>query len=196
MERVRSIFMPFKAFDIEALKTQFPASTRLVSKPSVAVMDNGRIQFSTMVSAALVGCKVISVGFEEETNKLAITGYPEAPKGKESKVLELILPKANKKGQVGKSIAFSASMILKGVKYDYKKAGNQTFPVEKFDEGKHMIIFALPTTTPAMRPKTDRKKKAPKVTPPAATTVTTNSGANGAAVAPPVKGDEDIQVDL
>jgi hypothetical protein len=176
--------MSFNGFDIQALKEQYPSQfgAGRSGKPSAAVMDNGRIQFSTEVSKAFDTCLVAQPSFDKDKLQLRFDGFAKAPAGKENKVLELSRASGTKKDGTpsktkNKTVAINCSLVLKAVGYDYKKASNQTYDVIKFDLEKHVVIFALPATLPAPKPKVVRKKKA--VVPTVAAT------APNGAIAPP-----------
>lgn len=167
--------MPFVGFDKAKLQEKFPSTFgRGSGKPTVAISPVGRMQFNVEVSKIFEGCKVVSPSFDSDANKFRLQGMAETPKGKEGSVFDLVKPKEGAKNK-SKSLAISGSLLLKAVGYDYAKAGNQTYEVEKMDADKKVIIFSIPKETPTPKPTRPRKVKA--VAP--ATTATTP--ANGAA---------------
>lgn len=150
----------FVGFDIPKLREQYPSGFKRSSKPSVSVNGNGRIVFSSLASEVFKGATVVLPSFDAAGNRMRFDGL-DNDKGKEGKTLEIVMPKGKDgKAPKSKSVSVSAAVLLKHVNYDYKKAGNQTFDIDKIVADKRTIIFALPTTTPTAKPKTERKKKA------------------------------------
>lgn len=153
--------MAFVGFDLVKLKEEFPsAGVGRAGKPSVAISDKGRITFSTEVSKIFDGCKFV-IPSRDKDNQLRVRfdGHSEVPNGKAGQVIEISRskPKDGKKGN--KNAALQAVVILKALKYDFSKAGNQTYEVEKMDQEKHVVIFSLPATLPAKKAKKPRVKK-------------------------------------
>lgn len=176
--------MPFVSFNLTNLKEKYPVvGPGRAGKPSIAISEKGRMVMSSEVTKAFAGCKVVLPGFDKAANKLAFQGYAEAPKGKEANSFDLIAPAVNKKtGKVSnKSFAVgNANFILKEVGYDFVKAGNQTYVVDKLDPEKHTVTFALPTTLPTPKAKVERKRK-PKTPPVDAKAAKAGAGTNGSA---------------
>lgn len=177
--------MAFVGFDLVKLREEFPAKgIGRVGKPSVAISDKGRLTFSAAVSEALAGCKFVLPSRDKDNNlRVRFDGHGEAPKGKENQVFEISRPKPDKKGKVQKGAAIQAIVIFKALGYDFAKAGNQTYEVEKFDAEKHTVIFSLPATLPTPKAKAPRVKKVKAATPSASAT---GSVVNGAAAPGPV----------
>lgn len=159
--------MPFVGFDFAKLSEEFPSNAvGRAGKPSVAISNQGRVTFSTEVAKALIGCTVAMPSRDKDNPlRLRFDGHVESPKGKDDSCLRLVRPKPNKK--TGKVMSKSVSLegnrsvkLLKKLGYDFARAGNQTYEVEKFDLEKHSVVFSLPATLPAMKSKKVRKIKA------------------------------------
>lgn len=176
--------MPFTGFSKSALQEKYPATFGVArGKPNVAIAGNGRIQFSSEATKVLAGCKVVIPSCDKENNFLRFDGFDKAPAGKEDKAWDIVWPKAGKDGKAtkNKQASLAGTLILKEMNYDYKAAGNQNYDIEKLDEAKHVLIFALPKKTPAMRPKVERKKKTPPA-PPAAPAGAAKPAAGGGGI--------------
>lgn len=178
--------MPFVAFDKAKLVVKYPTTVGRSGKPSVAVGGNARLQFSTEVSKAFDGCKVVSPSFEKDTNKLRLEGMANAPKGKENAVWDIVRAKETSKNK-SKTVSISGALLLKEVGYDYKAAGNQTFDVDKQDNDKHVVIFTLPKETPKPKPVVARKKKE--------TPAGKGAAANSAPAAPAAEEEEQLVIE-
>jgi len=183
--------MAFAGFDIVKLKEEFPSQgVGRAGKPSVAISDKGRITFSTEVSKVYDGCKVAVPGRDKDNPlRIRFDGLAEAPKGKETQVLELARAKQVAGKKTSKNVAINAVFILKFLKYDFVKAGNQTFDVEKMDVEKKSVVFCLPATLPAMKAKRAMKPRKPKAA--AVVAVAPNGAPAPTTIQPTVAGGED-----
>jgi len=179
----------FVGFDIPKLREQYPSGFKRSTTPSVSVNGNGRIVFSSEASKVFAGAAVVVPSFDAGGNRLRFDGF-ENDKGREGKTLDIVMPKGKDgKQPKSKSVSISAAVVLKAISYDYKKAGNQTFPVDKMLPEKKVLVFVVPKETPVAKPKQPRKPKVKK-------DATVNTAANGApAPATPAKQDGEIDID-
>lgn len=143
--------------------------------PSVSVSENGQVTFNAASCTHLGGREVtkVAVAFDKESGKFAV--YPsthaavkKAKLADESLFVVRYTKEKNKKGQKQALAGTISSMssMLRDRGYEYKKSGQQSFPVTLSDAG--VLGFELPSGALMAKPKVARKKKATASTPVAA----------------------------
>ncbi len=158
---------------------------RKATEPRITISDMGRFSFNSLIKEnwGETADKIL-IQFDDTTNKLAFRAFPASAKIKDIKpndFINLAKAKPDKNGKGGGDLSASGAPVLNSVKYDFKAAGNQSYPAVWEEKGK-IFVMQLPKETPARKPVQTRKKR----TTPVAGDVVAKSGANGAAsVVPP-----------
>lgn len=138
--------------------------------PSVSVSENGQVTFNGASCTHLGGREMtkVAVAYDGDTRKVGIypSTHPQIKKAKlnDASLFVVRYSKAlNKKGQKQTLAGTISSMspIMRDAGYEYKKSGQQSFPVTLGNDG--VLSFELPSGALTPKPKTPRKKKASTV---------------------------------
>jgi hypothetical protein len=170
--------MGFQAVDISTLPIR--EFGRKATEPKIGIGENGQVGFNVLVQKAWEGINKVIILFDPDSNRLAFRAQKEGaalPKGivEGKNLLTLNWGKDKKTGKLDGSLSLkSGSALMNQMKYKFKEAGNQSFPLKQ-DEKTGTFIWAIPAETPARKPVAPRKPRVKK-----GTVVAGPNGVNGA----------------
>lgn len=170
-EKVRD--MAFQIIDIATLPVR--EFGRHSTEPKITITENGQFQFNKFIQEKWGYVKdakaedrmvKLLVRFDPDSRTLAFNGFKASDKpkagGKELDGKSLLPVRLSKDGT---QISAAGTGILNQLKYEFSKAGSQSFEA-KFDDKGKFYGMVLPAETPAMKPKQVRVKKVKAATAP------------------------------
>lgn len=165
--------MAFQLIDLSTLPVR--EFGRRATEPRISITENGRFQYNKLVQTAWEDVTKAVIYWDPDGRRLAFKGLKETEQVKNVKQYMKVT-----KGAKDGSLSSGGSGILADIKYDFAKAGNQSYEA-KLDEKTKMYVITIPAETPIAKVKTPRKKKE------VAGGVVTANGVNGAVVNAPVE---------
>lgn len=160
-------------------KSEVPSTRAERGLPRAAVRLNGQMAFNASATKAFGTNRLVLVNHDKKTHQVQVVAYAKAPKGFEDGDMYK-LGYSDKT----KSAYFSAADLLKLLKYDYAKSGNQTFAAIA-DETTKSVTFDLPEG--ALTPSAKRPRKVK--------TVAAVASGNGSTKTAPVKDEDNVDED-